>query len=266
MINKSEKVNNAELRIRRERFNLIADAYDKYRPGYPNELIETIFSVTQLDENADILEIGSGPGTATTLLASKGCMIHCIEPSEELIGLAKKKLQYSGVVFSNTTFEDWYPNKHVFDMVVSAQAFHWIERTIAYNKTSKVLKDNGWLVLFWNMYPRNEEPVTRKVDEVYKRILPRVSPFNYSEDIIEKRRVDIEISGYFKDVLVRRFFWTKSYSTEEYIGYLSTFGVYSRLTEMTRLEFFRELRRAIDSCGGVIEKQYVSILYVARKA
>lgn len=267
MVNKSENVNNDDLRDRRERFDQIAVNYEKYRPGYPKELIGEIFSLVNLSSSGTILEVGSGSGKATELLAQRGHVILCLEPSNELISLAKVKFQGdAGVVFSNTTFEDWQPDKFTFDLVVSAQAFHWIDPSIGYKKTAAILRNEGWLALFWNMYPKNEDFLTKQIDKLYRGILPEVSPYNYSEDLIGRRKVDIEDSGYFKNVLVKRFFWKIPYSTEEYVRYLDTFGVYSRLSDSTREVFFQELARTIDSCGGVIEKPFVSLLYLAQKA
>lgn len=34
-------------------------------------------------------------------------------------------------------------------MIYSAQAFHWLDKNIKYKKCHELLKDNGYLVLFW---------------------------------------------------------------------------------------------------------------------
>ena len=43
-------------------FNQMSEYYDQFRPGYPNEIIETIIKKAQLTGNAKVLEIGSGSG------------------------------------------------------------------------------------------------------------------------------------------------------------------------------------------------------------
>ena len=54
-----------------EMFDKAADYYDKYRPSYPREIIDTLIAETQIKENSKLLEIGAGSGKATELLAGK---------------------------------------------------------------------------------------------------------------------------------------------------------------------------------------------------
>ena len=67
-----------------------AQAYDKSRPHYPAELILHVAHLTQLGQHSKILEVGSGPGTATTAFAEFECSIVCVEPNPDFCELARK--------------------------------------------------------------------------------------------------------------------------------------------------------------------------------
>ena len=51
------------------RFDRVAEFYAAYRPGYPDELIECVISLTGIHNSGKILEVGSGTGIATALFA-----------------------------------------------------------------------------------------------------------------------------------------------------------------------------------------------------
>jgi len=250
------------------RFNGVADCYDVYRPDYPDELVESIITTTGISQGGRILEIGSGSGKATTLFAQKGFPIVCIEPGRNLVDIALQKLKgFPYVEFETVTFEDWDEGNMKFDLVISAQAFHWIPKEIGYEKTAKVLKENGYLALFWNMYPDPEGAIFRDLSRVYQERASDLANRTYTfEDLIEQRKIEIVESGYFGNVEVKRFHWSARYDTKQYIGLLNTYSDHLRLSEEKRSFLFEGVADVIHKHGGYIEKPYVAVLYVAQKA
>ena len=77
---------------RSEAFNNIAQIYDLARPGYPIQLIDDIINMANLSDDGRILDIGTGTGKGTIYFAEKGYAIHCIEPGENLVRIAKQHL------------------------------------------------------------------------------------------------------------------------------------------------------------------------------
>jgi hypothetical protein len=55
-----------------------------------------------------------------------------------------------------STFEDWEPSGRTFEVVVSATAWHWIDRHIGPAKAAEVLPSRRTLTPFWNT--RNHPP------------------------------------------------------------------------------------------------------------
>jgi len=124
-----------------QRFDTVARLYDEYRPDYPQELVDGTIAMSRLPEGGSILEIGSGTGKATRLFARRGYAIHCIEPGGNLAAVAARNLQdYPRVSFEITRYEEWQEHPAAFDLVMSAQAFHWVPGEIGYPKASRSLK------------------------------------------------------------------------------------------------------------------------------
>jgi ubiquinone/menaquinone biosynthesis C-methylase UbiE len=55
-----------------EPYKGIAGIYEEIRPSYPDKLIKDVINITELQPNADILEIGAGTGKATIAFAHRG--------------------------------------------------------------------------------------------------------------------------------------------------------------------------------------------------
>ncbi len=125
-------------------FDTVASLYDEFRPEYPPELVEAVISLSGIMDGGRILEIGSGTGKATRLFARRGYLIHCIEPGRNLAAVAARNLKdFPGVTFEITRFEESRDLCSEFDLVMSAQAFHWVPKEIGYAKAARALKPAG---------------------------------------------------------------------------------------------------------------------------
>ncbi len=140
-----------DLEQRKNWYSLAAEAYNKARPRYPQDLIHQVVEVAQLSTDSKILEVGCGPGTATVSIAQLGCSIICLEPNPDFFQLAQQNCQpYSNVEIQNTSFEEWELKPFEFDAVLAASSFHWILPEVGYPKAANALKENGYLILLWN--------------------------------------------------------------------------------------------------------------------
>ncbi|HBE19431.1 MAG TPA: hypothetical protein DEG17_11580 [Cyanobacteria bacterium UBA11149] len=75
---------------RKNWYSQVAHTYNKVRPHYPQELISHGIAIAKLPPDGIILEIGSGPGTATTAFAKIGLTMVCLEPNPIAYQLAKQ--------------------------------------------------------------------------------------------------------------------------------------------------------------------------------
>lgn len=248
-------------------FDTVAELYDTYRPSYPVSLVEQILSTTGIPKDSRILEIGSGTGKATIPFAQHGYSILCIEPGKHLARIARKKLAaFPEVDFQITTFEDWESNDNLFDLIISAQAFHWVTQGVRCQKTAHLLKPTGYLAVFYNHYAPLEDSIRQKLDQVYQQYAPELASDQPNSHKSTQYWIN-ELGGnaYFDLVDVKRFPWQETYSTQQYLGLLNTYSDHLRLSAEKRQKLFAEIKEVVEQVGDRIEKPYEAVAYIARK-
>ena len=251
---------------RGESFNEIAQIYDLARPGYPRKLIDDIINRAHLSDEAKILDIGTGTGKGTVPFADKGYAVHCIEPGENLIEVAKKNLSiYPQVTFEVTTFEDWNLQENSFDLAISAQAFHWVNREIGYPKVAQALKDKGHIAFFWNFFTPADEIVFDVLKEAYKKYVPSTSDNPSISSLIEKRKDWILNSNCFHNLVTKEYPWSIDFSAEEYLNLVKTQTIYQTFNTKQKQELSRDFIEIINNYGGTVTRQYLSVLFFAQK-
>ena len=112
---------------RRLSFGSVAELYDRARPTYPHALVDEVVAFAGIDGGSHgvALEVGSGTGRATLLLAERGVAVHGLEPSAEMGAVARRACAgYERVEIEETDFEHFGGADGHFDLVFSAQAWH----------------------------------------------------------------------------------------------------------------------------------------------
>lgn len=249
-----------------KRFDAAAEYYDVFRPDYPPELIDCIERESALGPRSRILEIGAGSGKASELFLNRGFELLCIEPGSRLAELGSRKHSGKKVKFAVSRFEDWDDEGRQFDLIFSAQAFHWVPQPEGYEKCARLLHQEGRLALFWNMYLRGDDPI----DEELTAICSRYKVVTYETKDEAERRVQaisgqISGSGYFGAPAVYLYPWSRLYDTESFIGLLQTGNGYLGLSEADRQRVIREVAECLARNGGVVTRDYISALYISAK-
>jgi SAM-dependent methyltransferase len=72
-------------------FGEVAETYDRLRPSYPQQLIDDLRALTGIPERARVLEVGSGTGKATVLLAGAGFDVLGLEPDGAMAEVAVRR-------------------------------------------------------------------------------------------------------------------------------------------------------------------------------
>ena len=249
-------------------FDRSADEYDEVRPGYPQSLIDELLLSCGIPDNGAILEIGCGTGQLTVPLATRGYAMTAVELGGNLSLLAKKNLEpFPNVVVVCADFERWDVEAGAYDLVVSAQAFHWIEPSIGYSKAHRALRGHGHLALIWNLFPGCNAPVHRALDEAYRAYAPQLCTApgrRPMEERVERTMRGIRASGLFFEPDVFQHSWTASYATADYLKLLLTFSDHLALDPSDLDRLTAAVRSAIDRFGGTIERPMISTLFLTR--
>ena len=246
-----------------------AVAYDRTRPHYLQQQRDRIIELTNLPKNAAILELGCGPGIATTEFAQLGYQMVCLEPSAEACKLAQQNCQlYPDVTIVNTTFEEWELDTQKFNAVLAATSLHWISPEIRYEKTAKALKDNGWLILLWNTAPQPGYEVYQLLEPIYQTYAPTIvyeSLETYQENL-NKMGEEVVNSGNFKNLVSQQLTVEVTYSIGNYLTLLSTLSPYIALEPQQRNSLFIGLKAVLEqNFASSLPLSYLSVWQIVQK-
>ena len=256
--------------MQRRTFERTAEAYDKFRPTYPNELFEEVRSYAALAPSDLILEIGCGTGQATLLLARWGHPVLAVEPAAAMAEVAQRKLAGSGNVDVRiATFESCDLEPESFGLVLSAQAFHWLDPETRYRRIADVLRSRGALALVWNtqVTPAHNRPFFERAQEIYLRHVPHMA---HKGDFItepgDEQLDDMARSGLFDDLEVARRPWHWTLPRDDYLGLMATHSPHAALDAGVRDRLLGELGDLIDGeFGGEVTEYYVAEAFLGRK-
>ncbi|WP_339241820.1 class I SAM-dependent methyltransferase [Paenibacillus sp. FSL R5-0517] len=253
----------------KETFNLVVQEYDRYRPVYPSEMFEDIFTYLQINKEDPVLEIGCGTGQATSGLVSKEYTnITCIELGSNLAQFTADKFKsYPSIQVINTPFENWDDEGERYSLIVSGTAFHFIRPEIGYRRAWELLEDRGGIGLFWTIHVPNFEPLHTEIRSHYIALAPHLDDSHYlsPDEVIQERKEITEQSGLFTDIEVKEYNWVQTCSSEEYVALLNTNSKHQQLAEDVRRSLLERIKHSIDAAGGTIEKQHKVALYLGKK-
>lgn len=158
--------------------------YVEGRPRYPAALIAAAAAVAGWRTDSRVLEIGSGPGTATQDFAALGGRFTCVEPNADFVAIAREILApFPAVSFQTSTLEQ-ADLPVPFDIVLAASSFHWIDRQRGVRRIGEVLAPGGFAVLLWNKEPQPVAGQAEAVEEAFRRS-------GYKQPIARQSRDDV---------------------------------------------------------------------------
>ncbi len=248
----------------RTSFDRNAELYDAARPSYPEALIDEVVARSGIPAGGRILEIGAGTGKATVPFARRGYAILALEPGANLAAVLRRNAAaFPAVRVEATTFEAWRVEDRSFDLVISAQAFHWIDPAVRTAKAAAALRRGGALALIRNETTGLEPGLRSEMDAAYARWFPAVT-WTPARDSIDSKRGEltgeIGASSLFGPVQTASFPWTATYTTRQYLDLLDTHSDHALLEPRFRVPLYEAVADAIERRGGRIEVPYVAVL------
>jgi trans-aconitate methyltransferase len=248
-----------EDRTRALSFGGVAALYDQARPSYPPELIDDLMALGP----RRVLDVGCGTGKAARLLVARGCDLLGIEPDPSMAAVARSH----GIRVEESTFEDWDAQGRVYDLIVSGQAWHWVNPVLGVAKAESLLHPGGHLGVFWNC-GRLDEEATRALEAVYVRLAPELTTTNVALNLTEEpadRYEEFEAGGRFTDIEARTYPWDTVYDRQTWIDLVATHSDHLRLPDARRRALLEALGDAVDALGGSMTYHYSTLLVLATR-
>jgi SAM-dependent methyltransferase len=261
----------AALPLARQRSRLFdqhAEAYDRFRPTYPDAVIDELLGPVPM--GLDVLDVGCGTGIASRQIAQRGANVLGVELGPRMAEIARGH----GVDVEIAAFEAWDAAGRTFDRVTSAQAWHWLDLPIATAKAASVLRPGGKLCLIWNTGCQPDD-LADALEGVYARVVPagghrlfRGYAVSRSSDL--KTGLDSEIDAIsavpdFTAPTERWFPWTRAYERDEWLDQLMSRSDHTSLEPAVRDRLFEAIGAAIDDHGGSFVMNFETALITATR-
>jgi SAM-dependent methyltransferase len=246
-----------------EGFGTDAGKYDRARPDYPAELVQRIIDSSP---GLDLLDVGCGTGISSRLFQAAGCRVLGIDPDARMAAVAGQ----SGISTEIATFEDWDPAGRTFDIVISAQAWHWVDPVAGAAKAAQVLRPKGRLAVFWNAFDPPQS-LREAFAEVFRQILPD-SPFGafWARPALDTYRSGraraadaIRQAGGFDEPEEWLYGWEQPYTRDQWLDLVPTTGGFTRNTPEVQQELLAGLGAAVDAAGGSFLMSFATVTATA---
>ena len=178
-----------------DKFNHLADIYEKYRPSYPQKYVEDIIEKCHLNFESLVADIGAGTGILTRQLLHNNLKVVGVEPNPDMRKVLKKLETNKNFRAIEGTAEHTNLENNRIDLVVVAQAFHWFDKEKFKEECKRILKPNGSVWILWNQLDENEEIVKeqKRIDDQY------TNRFQEVNGILSATKKEEKIQGFFKD-------------------------------------------------------------------
>ena len=246
---------------RRLSFGDDAEQYDRARPSYPAAAVDA--AIDGLNTRR-VLDVGCGTGIASQLFLDRGCEVVGVEPDERMAAVAHRR----GVNVVVAPFETWTPPVDPFDLVVSAQAWHWVDQNIGPTAAADALRPGGRLALFSHGY--EEVSLRDELDAVYRQHAPQIVAKTFvlgrhGPTLRSAHAGPIEACGRFGPVEELSFRWERTYTRDEWLDQLPTHSDHRTLRPEVLSTLFRHIRAVIDASGGTLTIGHTTeLLFAAR--
>jgi len=125
-------------------FGPAATVYEQARPPYPQQAVDWLVPAGA----RRVLDVGAGTGKLSRLLVGDARHVMALDPSFRMCREGRRAAP--GVPFVVGTAESVPLADASVDVVVVAQAWHWVDPARALPEAARVLRPGGRLGLVWN--------------------------------------------------------------------------------------------------------------------
>jgi SAM-dependent methyltransferase len=235
-------VENRDTRARS--FGPVAGRYERGRPPYPPQAVDWLVPPTA----RRALDLGAGTGKLTRELLGRGLDVTAVDPSTGMLDELRRVLP--GVpVLTGTAERIPLPDKAV-DVVLVAQAWHWVDRARAVPEVARVLSPGGTLGLIWNLRDENEDWV-RRLGQIMRSA--------------EQRR-DLEVGPPFGTTEVRDFGWTHRIGPDQLLDMVASRSYVILLPPDERAAVLAQVRQLMVTHPALVGKTLFDLPYVTQCA
>ena len=243
-------------------FGEVAELYDRVRPAYPDAVYAAVLSAVPRMGRA--LEAGAGTGHATAAIAGHGVSVEAVEPDPRMARVAQERCSGLPVRVHRSRFEDWDGPPGGFELVFSAQAWHWLDHRRACAVAASALGPDGALAVWWTRPRSVAGPVLDAVRDAYRRHAAALLESTSLLVMHSKPEVPAPAAG-FGPWQTASFRWQETFDAYRYADLVRTQGDHRLLPAARRARLVGAVGDAIAAHGGRITYAFSTDLSIARR-
>ncbi|MBW7914929.1 MAG: class I SAM-dependent methyltransferase [Taibaiella sp.] len=199
----------------KDNFSAQANEYAQFRPGYPQEMFEWLFSYCSGYKAA--WDCATGNGQAAVNIAEKFEIIYATDLS---ISQLEKSLNKENIIYLQGKAEEPDFENDSFDLVTVAQALHWLDHDRFFTEVKRVEKNRAlfaaWGYGLLTTYPEIDE----LIHTFYKDI---IGPYwDKERQHIDNHYSDIRFP--FEELPCPVFAMHYNWTVEHMMGYLNSWS------------------------------------------
>ncbi len=177
------------------RFSDKAENYTKYRPIYPDTVINKILENLAPPNQLVAADIGAGTGISARQLAKRGVNVIAVEPNSAMREAAEK---HQNVEWKNGSAEATNLSDASVDLITCFQAFHWFNPEPTLSEFRRIIKPQGRLAIVFQDINREDE-FTQAYGEIISKAANNRPPTDFSSKIEPLRKsLDFEYIDCYK--------------------------------------------------------------------
>ncbi|WP_345625941.1 class I SAM-dependent methyltransferase [Rugosimonospora acidiphila] len=224
----------------------MAEAYERFRPGYPVELFDTVVAYAGQPFRT-VLEIGAGTGKATRVFARPGITVTATEPDAAMLAELRKHVP-ANVKTVRAAFEDLRPSE-TYGLVYAAASLHWTNPEGRWSRMAALLEPGGVVASFGG-------PMQLADPAVGEAVRAARAPFLESDEVpspdgtpqehaMQWPGTELRRSEWFADVQQLVIERRLTMSARDYVGYLSTVSAYLELPPSKQEQVYAAIMRVL---------------------
>jgi len=235
-------------------FELVADVYERARPGYPSEAVDWVAERLDLRPGRTVLDLGAGTGKLTRGLLDTGARVIAVEPGDAM--RAELERAAPGAEALRGSAEDIPLRNASVDAIAVGQAFHWFRHDVAIPELHRVLRRGGGVAVLWN----SRDPDAALHQEIGKLIEPFIPPDRPDSEEWAQLLEESELFGPLEE---RRFSFVQELDADMLAERIASVSFVAAAPAAARRELDEQLRRVAESLGGRVDFPYLTDAYVS---
>ncbi|PWS27723.1 SAM-dependent methyltransferase [Pedobacter yonginense] len=223
----------------KDNFSTQSEGYSIYRPTYPKELYDYLFSLVENKQRA--WDCATGNGQVARVLAGEFDAVYASDMSENQL---KNALKLPNITYKIEPAETTSAADASFDLITVAQAIHWFNFEQFYTEVKRTLKPNGLFAVIGYGLMQIDKKVDQSIYKLYEDILGKY--WDPERRYIEEGYKTIPFP--FEEIIAPHFQIKTKWDFNQMVGYLNTWSSlqhYKKANDRNPLEYMlTELKMA----------------------